>query len=668
MLNPDCTQPPLQHSRTRPGRLRPAKHGLKLGFGVVALLLASAASSNSAQAGGQAPAQLTIDTTKIVSPVSPTLYGLMTEEINHSYDGGLYAEMIQNRAFHSDWEGAAPWDLVRRGDAAASKQLDTSTGPSKVLSYSMKLSVTAASPTSEAGLTNPGYWGYGMRPNTTYSGSFYAHVENPEIGPITVRMISNATGAVQAQTQVTVKPGPWARYEYKLSTSKIQPSIANHLEFTVAHPGTLWLQLVSLMPPTFHDRPNGNRPDLMERMAAMHPKFLRLPGGNYLEGMTPENRFDWKKTIGPLLDRAGHRGPWFYWSTDGFGLLEFLEWCEDLKVEPVLAVYAGYSLDGTHITPGKDLEPYVESALDEIEYVTGDTSTKWGAERARDGHPAPFPLHYIEVGNEDYLDGSGSYPARYAQFAEALHKRYPQYKLISTDGNSEYLTKVNSDVSDEHYYKSPADMMDLVHHYDTMPRTGGPKIFVGEWATRSGSPTPNFGDALGDAAWMTSMERNSDLIVMASYAPLLVNVSPGGMEWPTDLIGFNAGTTYASPSYWAQCLFAGHLGDGTAKSAISGENPRFFYSATVSSAEKVLHLKLVNASNVAQPLSLNLAGANGPASATVISLHGATFEATNSISDPDTIHPIESTIPVPGSAWPYTVPALTIEVIDLPIQ
>jgi len=211
-------------------------------------------------------------------------------------------------------------------------------------------------------------------------------------------------------------------------------------------------------------------------------------------------------------------------------------------------------------------------------------------------------------------------------------------------------------------------MMDLVHHYDTMPRTGGPKIFVGEWATRSGSPTPNFGDALGDAAWMTSMERNSDLIVMASYAPLLANVSPGGMEWPTDLIGFNAGTTYASPSYWAQCLFAGHLGDGTAKSAISGENPRFFYSATVSSAEKVLHLKLVNASNIDQPLLLNLTGISGPASATVISLHGATFEATNTLSDPDVIHPIESTVSIPGSIWMHTVPALTIEVIDVPLK
>ena len=177
---------------------------------------------------------------------------------------------------------------------------------------------------------------------------------------------------------------------------------------------------------------------------------------------------------------------------------------------------------------------------------------------------------------------------------------------------------------------------------------------------------PNFGDALGDAAWMTSMERNSDLIVMASYAPLLVNVSPGGMEWPTDLIGFDALTTCVSPSSWAQSLFAGHLGEGTAQSSISDEGKRFFYSATVSEKERVLHLKLVNASTVAQPLDVTLAGIKGAHIATMNSLHGATFEATNSVSAPEAIHPVSSKVAVAGGAWKHTVPALTIQVIDIP--
>ena len=196
------------------------------------------------------------------------------------------------------------------------------------------------------------------------------------------------------------------------------------------------------------------------------------------------------------------------------------------------------------------------------------SSTKWGAERAKDGHAAPFPLHYIEIGNEDWFDKSGSYDERFGQFAEALRKKYPQYKLIATTPVKEKAGN-EPDLVDDHYYKSPADMFALVHHYDDAPRTG-PKVFVGEWATRSGTPTPNFGDALGDAAFMTSMERNSDLIKIASYAPLLVNVNPGAMQWPTDLIGYDALTSYGSPSYYAQCMFGAHMGDGQPQSSITG--------------------------------------------------------------------------------------------------
>ncbi len=639
------------------------------------LVMASMSLSAGAQDDHDAGAKLSIDVTHIMSAVSPTLYGLMTEEINHSYDGGLYAEMVRNRTFRSNWEGAVPWALVRRGNAVAGRVIDKSSGPSQALAYSMKLMVESASEGNEAGFTNPGFWGIALRPRTTYAGSFYARVESADVGPLKVRIINDRTGAVQAQATVELKAGAWARYEYQLTTGAAAPSVANHLEVTVAHAGTVWLQLFSLMQPTFHHRPNGNRIDLMERLAAMHPHFLRLPGGNYLEGDTLEDWYDWKKTLGPLVDRPGHQAPWSYWSTDGLGLLEFLEWCEDLKVEPVLAVYAGYSLRGEHVAAGKDLEPYVQAALDEIEYVTGDVTTKWGAERARDGHPAPFPLHYIEIGNEDNLDRSGSYAERYPPFAEALRKHYPQYKLIATDADIQYAAKydakVQPDVIDDHYYKSPADMMDIVHHYDAAPRTG-PKVFVGEWATRSGTPTPNFGDALGDAAWMTGLERNSDLIVMASYAPLLVNVSPGAMQWPTDLIGFDAGTTYASPSYWAQVLFAGHLGDGIPQSALSGEDKRFFYSATVSSGAgatsgKVLHLKLVNASDRAQALTIELAGISGTRKARMTALHAASYEATNSIAEPDAIRPQESWVAVPNGTWKHTVPGLTIEVLDVPL-
>ena len=628
-----------------------------------ALLLALSASL-----GGQSPAaKLTIDTSRIVTPVSPTLYGMMTEEINHAFDGGLYAELLQNRTFRPTWVGIEHWELVRNGSAAASMKIDETTGPSAALPHSVKLTVDSASPASEAGISNTGYWGVPVRPHTAYKGSFYAKADDAAVGPVTARLISDKTGAVLAEAHVDLKPGPWSKYEYTLTTNAaVPPSAANHLQLSVAHAGSVWLQLASLMPPTYHNTPNGNRSDLMERMAGLHPTFLRLPGGNYLEGDRLEDWYNWKTTIGPLVDRPGHQAPWTYYSSDGLGLLEFLEWCEDLKIEPVLAVYAGYALKGDHITPGKDLEPFVQSAVDEVEYVTGDTSTKWGAERAKDGHPAPFPLHYIEIGNEDWFDKSGSYDARFAQIAKALRKSYPQYKLIATAPVKEPVG-AEPDVLDDHYYKPPAEMMDFVHHYDNAPRTG-PKIFVGEWASMSGVPTPNFGSALGDAAWMTSMERNSDLIVMASYAPLFVNINPGAMQWSPDLIGYDALKSYVSPSYYAQALFAGHLGDGTPQSSISGAGERFFYSATLDSKTQTLHLKFVNASTAPQPVAIDLEGALKAHTASVISLHGSTYDATNSMTDPDLITPKTTTEALASGAWKHSVPALTIQVIDLPLK
>lgn len=622
--------------------------------------------SSIACAQNQPAAHLTVDAGDIVSPVSPTLYGMMTEEINHSYDGGLYAELVQNRTFRASWAGVDHWDLVRLGNAQASMELDKDSGPSKALPYSLKINATSASASEAVGLTNSGYWGIPVKPHAEYHGSFYARTGMTS-GVITIKLISDRTNAVLAEATVPLHDGAWSQYQYSLKTAAIAPSSENHLQLTFAKPGTVWLQLVSLMSPTFHDRPNGNRPDLMDRMVALHPTFLRLPGGNYLEGDRLEDWYNWKETVGPLVDRPGHQAPWSYWSTDGLGLLEFFEWCEDLKVEPVLAVYAGYSLRGEHVKSGKDLEPYVQSAIDEVEYATGDTSTKWGAERAKDGHPEPFPLHYIEIGNEDWLDRSGSYDERFGQFAKALHKKYPQYQLIATAPVKEKDSDAQPDVIDDHYYKPISEMLDFVHHYDKAPRTG-PKIFVGEWATLSGNPTPNFGGALADAAWMTSMERNSDLIIMASYAPLLVNVNPGGEQWGTNLIGFDASTSYASPSYYAQSLFAGHLGDGTAQTSLTGAGDRFYYSATVSSKTHVLHLKLVNAGNQDQAVTIELKNVAGTHTAKIASLHAASYEATNSISNPNLIHPEDSTALVKGSSWAHKVPAMSIQVIDIPLQ
>jgi alpha-N-arabinofuranosidase len=624
-----------------------------------ALLAVSVASRYDAHCQSAAtPATLSIDLKNPKAHVSPSLYGLMTEEINFSYDGGLYAEMVRNRTFQEKLER---WYLVQDGNAQGSMEVDETTGPSDALPLSLKLQVKQADPEDQAGVLNQGYWGMALEPNTTYKGSFYAKADSANIGPVNVSLVNDDNGKAVAEAHVQTLTTDWAKYDFSLKTGDIKPSAANHLVLKVGHPGIVWITLVSLFPPTYHDRVNGNRIDLMEKLAAMHPSFLRFPGGNYLEGDHTYERFDWKTTIGPLVDRPTHPSPWRYHSSDGLGLLEFFEWCEDLHMQPLLAVYAGYSMQQEHIDPGPALQPYIQDALDEIEYATGSTDTKWGAVRAQDGHPAPFHINYVEIGNEDWFDRSGSYDYRYAQFYKAIKAKYPQLQLIATMP----VNSIKPDVIDDHYYKRASEFFADTHHYDATDRNG-PKIFVGEWATREGTPTPNFGAALGDAAWMTGMERNSDIIVMASYAPLLVNVNPGGMQWESDLIGYTADKSYGSPSYYAQVLFDQYLGTEILSGQLSGANPRCFYSATYSPDKSTLYLKLVNASSASQPIAIQLQGAGSvEKTAKLISLSATNTEETNTIDHPERIVPVEHELKDVSGSFSHTLPPYSIEVLAL---
>jgi alpha-L-arabinofuranosidase len=593
--------------------------------------------------------------------VSPTLYGLMTEEINFSYDGGIYAEMVRNRMMTDDWSGVHNWYLVELGNAECKMSIDHSGGPSKELTRGLKIEVAKADARNQAGVLNEGWWGMALRPSTTYKGSFWAKADSSALGPLTVALVSNSTGMAVASTTVSGLTAEWKQFSYALTTGAIEPSAANHLEITVGHVGTLWLELVSLFPPTYHDRHNGNRVDLMEKLAAMHPKFLRFPGGNYLEGNHIAERFNWKQTVGPMVNRPTHISPWGYHSSDGMGLQEFLNWCEDLKMEPVLAVYAGYSLSQEHVNPGPDLEPYVQDALDEIEYVTGGLDTKWGKVRAENGHPIPFKLTYVEVGNEDNFDNSKSYEGRYEQFYKAIKAKYPALQLIATMP----IKNMRPDVVDDHYYVRRQGFFADQTHYDKTDRTG-PKIFVGEWATREGAPTPNFGSALGDAAWMTGLERNSDIVVMAGYAPLLVNVNPGGMQWETDLIGYDTLSSYGSPSYWAQVLFGKYLGTEVVPATLSNAGPRVFVSATRDEKLRKLFVKVVNASSNEAPLSIALQGIGlVKRDALLITLSGRTPNATNSITHPDAVVPVEHRIEVAGPKFEEKFAPYSINVLEL---
>lgn len=486
--------------------------------------------------------RISVDPTRPLHQRSPDFYGLMTEEINHSYDGALYGELIQNRALNDDPARASHWPAI---DGATVNVDSTHAVPNTALSLSLAVDAKAGQ-----GVANDGYYGIAVRPKTTYRLSLWVQ----GAAPLTVSLESGDGADVWASGTVGAK-SEWRKVELSLRTGNGVATGNNRLAIRATKDGLFRVAGVSLFGPTYKNRKSGFRPDLMELMDGLRPSFLRLPGGNYLEGNTIAERFDWKKTIGSVDSRPGHQGPWGYRSSDGMGLLEFLLWCEDLKMKPVLAVFAGYALRGEHVE-GDALKPFVQDALDEIEYVTGDASTKWGAVRAANGHPKPFPLTYVEIGNEDWFDRSGSYDRRYAQFYDAIKAKYPKLQLIATAA----VKSRTPDAMDDHYYRTAAEMARDATHYDQTDRKG-PKIFVGEWATLEGDPTPNFQAALGDAAFLTGLERNSDVVVMESYAPLLTHVAPGARQWNTNLIGYDNLRSFGSPSYWVQALFGQNAGD-----------------------------------------------------------------------------------------------------------
>src|SRR4051812_26502900 len=652
---------------------------------------------------------INLDFTKSGASVSPMLYGLMTEEINHSYDGGLYAELIRNRIFKDNKNTPEGWSLVQ-DDSAAKASIKLIAASEENIPYDERrlaingalqtcLRLTVEKAAGRVGVANEGYWGIPIKPSTAYKASFYIKgtdrrepfrhpwepkpttpplpvIENNTAGPITVSIESNDGKAVYASGTINLeKSDYWKKYELTLTTAAgITPTKDARFVISTDRVGQYYFNLVSLFPPTYNNRPNGNRTDLMQMLVDMKPKFLRFPGGNFLEGPLITDAFPWKTTLGPLENRPGHRGSWGYRPSDGMGLLEFLEWCEDMGAEPLLAVYAGYSLEGDHVDAGPLLKPYVDDALEEIEYVTGDTSTYWGARRAEDGHPAPFKLQYVEVGNEDWFDRSNSYDGRFNQFRTAINARYPQLTCISTIAGAQYpdmkVTGKEPAVVDEHYYRNSWDMWENASQYDKYDRNG-PKIFVGEWATREGVPTTNLNAALGDAAWMTGMERNSDLVIMSCYAPLFVNVNtatataPKAWQWDSDLIGYDALSSYGSPSYYVQKLFSQYLGNKivpvtalnipvqnrplTKKDSTNGITsktvPTLFYSVTMNDTTGAVYLKMVNTTAKKQAVKINLDGiANISAEATLVVVKGNKPDDTNSITNPIKITPVTSTI------------------------
>jgi alpha-L-arabinofuranosidase len=533
---------------------------------------------------GLAAAQVTIDidANQRGPKISPTHYGIFFEDINHAADGGIYAELIRNRSFEDGPRYGAPADMQGWTTyAAAPSQLTTRlVQPSKKTSLlnsaqQNALELTIDGTRQPVCLVNEGFWGINTVQGRHYRLSFW--VKGQYKGTMKATLCSKDGAAIYAETKIDGSIGKnWTKLTAKLTANGNDPQAQFALVFDGK--GTLLLDVVSLFPPTFKNRENGLRPDLAQMLYEMHPRFMRFPGGCFVEGLiSPENAFRWERTIGPIEERPGHWNVnWGYRTTDGIGFHEYLQMAEDLGAKPLYVVNVGLWHGG--LTPVDSLQPWIDETLAALEYANGDVTTKYGALRAKNGHPAPFNLEYLEIGNEnnqpDPRQQSDHYYDRFRLFKQQILAKYPKMHLIGnvaawgTDTPT-WDSKEQVELLDEHYYRNPAWFADNFHKYDSYDRKG-PKIYVGEYAVTSGfGNLGNMNAALGEAVYMMGMENNSDIVPLNSYAPIFVNENDA--KWRPDMIRFSSSRVMGTPSYYVQMLMPQNIGTQVVK--VSQTNP-----------------------------------------------------------------------------------------------
>lgn len=502
-----------------------------------------------------APAVIRVAADQPGHRVAATLWGLFFEDIDLSADGGLYAELVRNRSFE-DSDVPEHWQVVATGGAEAVATVTCAQpwteNPLQTRNKrSLRLHVVKASSSAAAGVSNSGYWGIPARAGEELLLSLAArHAGGGEM-PL-VATLESKDGKVYATAGLTVGSSGWNTLRASLKPDTTDTDARLVLRATA--PGTLWLDMVSLFPAkTWKGRPNGLRPDLAEMLDNLKPAFVRFPGGCWVEGDTLRESYRWKETVGPLHERRTQWNIWGYWATHGLGFHEYLQLCEDLRAAPLFCINVGMSHKEN--TPLDRMGEYVQDALDAIEYANGPATSAWGSLRARNGHPQPFGMKYLEIGNEN---GGPAYQERWALFHKAIKEKYPEIQLIANEWAGGHPSEPKPDMIDEHYYNTPEFFMKMADHYDHYDRSG-PKIFVGEYAVTQNTGDGSLRGAVGEAAFMTGLERNSDVVTMASYAPLFVHVKH--RRWNPDLINFDNSRAYGLPSYYVQQMFAQHRGD-----------------------------------------------------------------------------------------------------------
>lgn len=533
----------------------------------LAALLASSLAAN-------AQVKINVDAANPGIKVSPNLYGIFFEDINHAADGGLYAELISNRSFEDSDNAIPTWRTSASNGASITSQLVSKALLNNAQGKALQITVKADK-AATASLINEGFWGINAVQGRTYKLSLFA--KGNYKGGLKARLISADGKTVYAETTVDAAIGKkWNKYTAELTANANDPKAQFELVFDGK--GTVTLDVVSLFPPTFMNRPNGLRPDLAQLLYNIRPKFVRFPGGCYVEGQeSPENAFHWEKTIGPIEQRPGHKNVnWRYRTSDGMGFDEYLQLAEDLNAKPLYVVNVGLWHGG--MTPVDSIQPWIDECMNALEYANGPVTSKYGALRAKNGHPEPYNIEYLEIGNEnnqpDPALQSDHYYERFKKFKDAVLAKYPNMHLIGNvvawgDDNPTWDSKESVELLDEHYYRNPAWFAENFNKYDTYNRKGS-EIYVGEYAVTQGFGNMGSLDAaLGEAVYMMGIENNSDIVTMASYAPIFANLND--RMWAPDMIQFTSDKVFGTPSYYVQNLMANNVGTRVLK--VNQTNP-----------------------------------------------------------------------------------------------
>lgn len=609
---------------------------------------------------------LTLDTKKAGTAIQSTMYGLFFEDINFAADGGLYAELVKNRSFDFP-QSLMGWYAFGKVEVKNDNPLFDKNPNYVVLS-------DPGHPHKRTGIENEGFRGMGFKKNESYRFTVWAKSLNTgENQGIRIDLLDSKNDILNTQ-KLVINSSEWKKYEIVLTPKETDAK--GRLRIFLDSKGSVALEHVSLFPiDTYKGRENGLRKDLAEALADIHPGIFRFPGGCIVEGTDLDTRYNWKNTVGAVENRPVNENRWHYtfphrfypdyYQSYGLGFYEYFLLSEDIGAEPLPVVSCGLSCqyqndkEECHV-PLSELDSYVQDALDLIEFANGPVTSKWGKVRADMGHPAPFNMKYIGVGNEQWGD---EYVQRLAPFVKAIRAKYPEIKIVGSSGPSadgkdfDYLwpemKKLKVDLVDEHYYKDPEWFLKSASRYDNYDRKG-PAVFAGEYACHVPSRANNFQSALYEAAFMTGLERNADIVHMCTYAPLLAHVD--AWQWRPDMIWFDNLTSMKTPNYYIQQMYAQNKGTNTATLTrnnlpVSGQDG-IYASAVYDKDENCYIIKVANTSPDSKDINVTLTGLKKNAVISLgdcVELKSSSLDDVNTLAQPANITPQKTSARIEGN-------------------